>query len=118
MALCAVSAGCKPKATTGTTAPSASAVASAAPTSTVDHGELDQQAPSDAPKLAATTIATTVYMLADTGSRKLGYIRLGGIVDREPEPTRGKGCKGQWFRVFPMGYVCSDEATTDLESPL
>src|SRR6478736_265959 len=98
---------------------SASAVlsASAAPSS-VDHGELDTQAPSDAPKLAATTIATTVYKLADTGSRRLGYIRLGGIVDREPEPTRGKGCKGQWYRVFPMGYVCTDDATIDLETPL
>ncbi len=96
---------------------SAALVGSAAPPS-VDHGELDTQAPSDAPKLAATTIATTVYKLADTASRRLGYIRLGGVVDREPEPTRGKGCKGQWFRVFPMGYVCTDDATTDLETPL
>ena len=116
---------CKPKANGAQpeVAPSASSsagaaiIASSAPSS-VDHGELDTQAPSDAPKLAATTIATTVYKLADTASRRLGYIRLGGIVDREPEPTRGKGCKGQWFRIFPMGYVCSDDATTDLEAPL
>ena len=83
---------CKPKPNGPQTEPSASAsaalAASAAPSS-VDHGELDTQAPSDAPKLAATTIASTVYKLADTGSRRLGYIRLGGIVEREPEPTRG-----------------------------
>jgi len=118
---------CKPKANGAQpeVSPSASAApgvptpgaALGAPPS-VDHGELDTQAPSDAPKLAATTIATTVYKLADTASRRLGYIRLGGIVDREADATRGKGCKGQWFRIFPMGYVCTDDATTDLETPL
>jgi len=114
---------CKPKPNGPQTEASASASASAATAasaapSSVDHGELDTQAPSDAPKLAATTIASTVYKLADTGSRRLGYIRLGGVVDREPEPTRGKGCKGQWYRVFPMGFVCTDDATIDLETPL
>jgi hypothetical protein len=111
---------CKPKTSGALPAASASATPSAAlsATAAVDHGELDTQAPTDAPRLAATTIATTVYKLADTASRRLGYIRLGGVVQREPEPTRGKGCKGQWYRVFPMGYVCTDDATTDLETPL
>jgi len=123
LALGGLASGCKPKTSAAQPEASASASASAAlaasaAPSSVDHGELDTQAPSDAPKLAATTIATTVYKLADTGSRRLGYIRLGGIVDREPEPTRGKGCKGQWFRVFPMGFVCTDDATTELENPL
>ena len=120
-ALTLLSFGCKPKGSGAAGAASASAsaalAASAAP-SNVDHGELDTQAPSDAPKLAATAIATTVYKLADTGSRRLGYLRLGAVVDRDGEPTRGKGCKGQWFHVFPMGYVCTDEATIDLETPL
>ena len=114
--------GCKTKAGAGTaSAPSASS--SAAPLtsavgSSVDHGELDTQAPGDSPKIAATNIASTVYKLPDVGSRRLGYIRLGGSVERDPEPTRGKGCKGQWYHVFPMGYVCTDEATIDLEAPL
>ena len=119
----ALAAGCQRKAAPGAApAASASAGAASAPGGSaeiaVDHGELDTQAPKDAPKIAATVIATTVYKLADTGSRRLGYIRLGGVVDRDPEPTRGKGCKGQWFHVFPMGYVCSDEATTDLDAPI
>ncbi len=118
----ALALACKGKPGIGTAGvPSASAsvaaAASAAPSS-VDHGELDTQAPSDAPKIAATNIASTVYKLADTGSRRLGYIRLGGSVERDAEPTRGKGCKGQWYHVFPMGYVCTDEATIDLETPL
>ena len=123
-ALSVLAFGCKPKQAAGTNAPApsasgalAAASASGAP-SAVDHGELDTQAPTDAPKIAATVIATTVYKLADTGSRKLGYIRLGGTVDREAEPTRGRGCKGQWYHVFPMGFVCTDEATIDLQTPI
>jgi hypothetical protein len=30
----------------------------------------------------------------------------------------GKGCKGDFYHVYPMGYVCTDEATIDLEAPL
>lgn len=84
----------------------------------VDHGELDTAAPESSPKLAATTIATTVYKLPNTESRRLGYIRLGGIVPRDPAPVPGKGCKKDWYKVYPMGYVCGDEATTDLSAPL
>ncbi len=84
----------------------------------VDHGELDTRAPSDAPKIAATTVATTVYKLPNTDARRLGYIRLGGIVQRDAAPSEGKGCKGAWYRVYPMGYVCTDDATIDLSDPL
>ena len=63
-------------------------------------------------------IAATVYKLPDTGSRRLGYIRLGGLVKRDVDPVPGKGCKGEFFHIYPMGYVCTDEATTDLELPL
>jgi hypothetical protein len=115
------SAGCKGRAAAeagpGRTS-GASASAEAPRPITVDHGELDTKAPDNSPRLAATAIATTVYKLADTGSRRLGYIRLGGVVSRDPEPVSGKGCKGSWYRVYPMGHVCTDEATTDLESPL
>jgi hypothetical protein len=84
----------------------------------VDHGELDTKAPDDAPKLAATVIAATVYKLPDTGSRKLGYVRLGGMVKRDPAPVPGRGCKGDFYHVYPMGYVCTDEATIKLDAPL
>jgi L,D-transpeptidase catalytic domain len=86
--------------------------------STEDHGELDTRAPEHSPQLAATVIAATVYKLADTGSRRLGYLRLGAVVEREAEPVKGKGCKSAWYRIYPMGFVCSDEATTNLDDPL
>jgi lipoprotein-anchoring transpeptidase ErfK/SrfK len=113
--------GCRDKAPASKGEPHAAPSASAPlPASSlhVDHGELDTQAPSNAPRLAATTIATTVYKLPDTGSRRLGYIRLGGVVQRDPEPVKGAGCKAGFYRIYPMGYVCGDEGTVDTESPL
>lgn len=106
-------------------APSASgpAVATSARTAplssvVVDHGELDTEAPASAPKLAATTIATTVYKLPNREARRLGYIRLGGIVARDPAPVPGKGCKRDWYKIYPMGYVCLEDASIDLDDPL
>jgi hypothetical protein len=84
----------------------------------VSHGELDARAPADAPRLASLVIAATVYKLPNTGSRKLGYVRLGQSVARDVAPTRGQGCKGDWYRIYPLGFMCSDETTTDLEHPL
>jgi hypothetical protein len=116
--------GCKSRALADTApAPSASGSApsaTGAPLSsiTVDHGELDTRAPDDAPRLAATSIATLVYKLPDLDARRLGYVRLGGIVQRDPDPVPGKGCKSAWYRIYPMGYVCADEATTELTHPL
>ncbi len=100
--------------------PAASASSTPRPISTieVDHGELDTAVPSNAPKLASTVIAATVYKLPDKDSRRLGYIRLGGIVPRDPEPVAGKECKGKWYHVYPMGYVCTEDATIDLDDPL
>lgn len=99
---------------------SAEPAAQAAPVSSlqVDHGELDTRAPKDSPRLAATVIAATVYKLADSNARKLGYLRLGAVVQRDADPVPGKGCKGSFYRIYPMGYVCTDEATVDLNDPL
>ncbi len=101
-------------------ASNSSASAFSAPVSSlvVDHGELDTHAPSTAPSLAATVLAATVYKLPNPASRRLGYIRLGGVVSRDPAPVSGEGCKKEWFRVYPMGYVCGEDATTNLNEPL
>ena len=110
-------AGCRHGASTTGAAASASARRpSAAPI--VDHGELDTKAPDNAPKLAATVIAAIVYKLPDTGSRRLGYVRLGGVLTRDSAPVPGRGCKGDFYHVYPMGYLCTDEATTKLDLPL
>lgn len=72
----------------------------------------------DGPTLAATKVATIVYKKPNTSGQRLGYIRLGGLVRRDADPVPGVGCKGQWYRIYPVGYVCTDEGTVDLNSPL
>lgn len=83
------------------------------------HEQLDQATPGGAPQLASISIAATVYKLPQENSEKLGYLRLGSRVARDPEPVLGKGCaKGKWYRIYPMGYVCTLEVSTDLDHPL
>jgi len=85
----------------------------------VAHGQLDQPSPPGAPLVASIAVAATVYKLPQEGSEKLGYLRLGSSVARDPEPVLGKGCsKGKWYRIYPMGYVCTLEVTTELDHPL
>jgi lipoprotein-anchoring transpeptidase ErfK/SrfK len=74
--------------------------------------------PASGPRVAATVIAATIYRTPHTAGEKIGYLRLGGQVARAAEVTPGNGCKGQWYRIEPHGYVCTDEATTDLSLPL
>ncbi len=72
----------------------------------------------DTPRLAATIIAAPIYNKPHSVSRKLGYIRLGGIVRRDQNPVAGSGCKGKWYRVYPEGFVCTEDATIDMQDPL
>lgn len=128
VALLALASACKDRATAEQSDPGGSAAPSAAPsaipaslsTLVVDHGELDTQAPQDAAMIAATQIATIVYARPHKESRRLGYLRLGAVVKRDPEPTKDKigECKGAWYRVYPMGYVCTEDATVNLDDPL
>jgi hypothetical protein len=116
--LVVLAVGCRREVPHAAAAAESASAASAPKPAPVDHGELDTKAPDDAQKLAATVIAATVYKLPDTGSRKLGYVRLGGVVKRDPAPVPGKGCKGEFYHIYPLGYVCTDDATTKLDLPL
>jgi lipoprotein-anchoring transpeptidase ErfK/SrfK len=102
------------------TAPSATATSAAASSESppVAQPAGTASAANPGPALAATVIAATIYKLPDVGSRKLGYVRLGRHVRRDPDPVDGKGCKGDWYHVYPVGYMCTDESTTDLDAPI
>ena len=84
----------------------------------VSHAELDDKAPADSPQLGSVVLAATVYKLPNTAARKLGYVRLGRKVPRDAEPTKGSGCKGEWYRIYPMGFMCTDDTTTDMAHPV
>lgn len=69
--------------------------------------------------MAALQIASTVYKSPNTSSRKLGYVRLGGRIRRDPDPAeKGGGCKADWYRVYPTGFACTDEFAVDMDLPL
>jgi hypothetical protein len=85
----------------------------------VDHGELATKPPDGAPQLASLVIAATVYKSPNDQSRRLGYVRLGGTVQRDPESVPGRGCQGgKWYRIYPIGFMCTLETTTDLQHPI
>lgn len=98
--------------------PVSSAKATEPPSTTSPAPSSSTAPPNDGPFIAAKVIAATVYKLPEVGSRKLGYIRLGGRVKRDAERVDGTGCKGDFYRVEPMGYVCTDDATIDMNDPL
>jgi len=71
------------------------------------------------PLLGIRGYATPIYEQPNDSSRKLGYLRVGALVPRSPEPVGRRGCKGGWYRIEPRGHVCAgQEATTNLDDPL
>ncbi len=121
-AVLAGATGCGRRTATAAAAASASGAPSAvvAPpgSARVAHGDLDTATPDGSPSIAATVIAAIIYQKPDTTARRLGYVRLGRFVGRDRAPVPGKGCKHEWYRVYPIGFMCTDEATIDLEDPV
>lgn len=63
-------------------------------------------------------MATLVYGEPNRDAARLGYLRLGSVVERAASAVSGRGCKGEWYAVKPAGFVCSEDATLDLSAPL
>src|SRR5690606_359014 len=43
---------------------------------------------------------------------KLGYLRVGAVVDRAERSAGNKGCEGGWYRIAPRGYVCAGKGAS------
>ena len=75
--------------------------------------------PRNVPTLGIRGYATLVYEKPSTSSARLGYLRLGAVVERDPEPASKRGCKDGWYAIKPRGFVCAgSEATTDPNDPV
>ena len=73
----------------------------------------------DNPKLAPIAMLTPVYAKPSRSATAIGYLRAGARVARSKEPVTKRDCKGGWFAVRPVGFVCADkDATIDLEHPI
>jgi len=79
-----------------------------------------EETPKDVPIIGAKGL----YIMArdrpaKRGEKKLGYIRLGGIVERSEQKVKGSGCKGGWYEIEPRGYACLDkDGTLDRDHPV
>lgn len=69
--------------------------------------------------LGALSKETVVHAEPRRSSRKIGFLRQGALVRRDPEPAGHEGCPEGWYRIAPEGYVCVGKtATLDLNHPL
>jgi lipoprotein-anchoring transpeptidase ErfK/SrfK len=109
-ALCA-GVGCKRD---GSTDPSATIVTSAAVESEPPPVELSKTA-----KLAAMAMSAVVYAAPADTAKKIGYLRLGAVVQRSDKAYGTEGCAGGWYAIAPRGYVCvGKNATLEIDAPL
>jgi lipoprotein-anchoring transpeptidase ErfK/SrfK len=79
-----------------------------------------EQTAQDVPILGAKGLYVMVRDRPDMKSAgKLGYLRLGAIVERSADPVAGTGCKGGWYKLEPQGYACLDaDGTLERDHPI
>ncbi|HEY4157545.1 MAG TPA: L,D-transpeptidase [Polyangiaceae bacterium] len=68
--------------------------------------------PDEGPILIAIARETLIYEQPSFHSHKIGYLRAGARVRRDPEPAGHEDCKLGFYRVMPGGYVCVGLAAT------
>jgi lipoprotein-anchoring transpeptidase ErfK/SrfK len=95
----------------------AAALATAAAT-TQGQSSVAAPIPVDKPLLGITSFVATVYKEPRDTSKKLGYLRIGAKIGRSEQPVGKAGCAEGWYEIFPTGFVCGKDGTTDLESPI
>ncbi|WP_338046153.1 L,D-transpeptidase [Polyangium spumosum] len=82
-----------------------------------DASVAEAEKPYTGPLLGALAVQTPVYPSMESSKKRLGYIRLGGKVPVDPNPTKNASCQAGWYRLLDGGYVCGKYATTDLNNP-
>lgn len=63
-------------------------------------------------ELASIARETWVYAEPRWGSRRLGYLRAGAVVERRAKPSGTTACSGGWYHIEPRGYVCVGASAT------
>lgn len=107
-ALSALSAvGCKK----GGDVPAAATIASASVPAAPPKVTLSKVA-----KLAATGMHVPIYEAPDT-TKKIGYLRVGAVVQRSDTPFGTESCPGGWYGVAPRGFVCANKHAALDDSP-
>ncbi len=75
--------------------------------------------PGSGPKLAVRAMSAPVYAKPNTGSRVIGYLRAGAVLEADATDFGTSGCPGGMRGIKPNGYVClGDKVTTNLDDPI
>jgi lipoprotein-anchoring transpeptidase ErfK/SrfK len=75
-------------------------------------------APAEA-RIASIAMRTWIYLEPDDDAQKVGYLRAGAIVARDPQPAGTHGCEGGWYQIEPRGFVCNGKgASLELDHPV
>jgi lipoprotein-anchoring transpeptidase ErfK/SrfK len=112
-------AACKGGAGAGADAGVEAGADAAAPAGSQGLSSVPAVLPPAMPMLGITAFVATVYAEPRDTSKKLGYLRVGAKVGRKGKEPAGKaGCPGGWWEIFPVGFVCGDQTTTELDSPI
>ncbi len=81
----------------------------------------DPEAPGAEGPPVLVSIAKETWVFAEPRwrSRRLGYLRAGSVLSREPEPATKRGCKRGWYAIEPRGFVCvGSRASLDPSHPI
>lgn len=84
-------------------------------------GSREDSLPFEATGEKLASIAWRTWIYTDTGSQRtrLGYLRVGAIVDARGPLLKNEGCADGWLRINPRGFVCIGKgATQDLQDPI
>jgi len=75
--------------------------------------------PADRPRIGATRWVVRIRQRPHGEAKVLGFLRGGAVVEAAGQDSvAGPGCKSGWRQLKPAGYVCMNEATTDLDHPI
>jgi lipoprotein-anchoring transpeptidase ErfK/SrfK len=59
----------------------------------------------------------TVRAEASSEATVLGWLRVGGHVRLQREPTQAPGCRSGWYRIYPRGFACAGQGIDVSETP-
>ncbi|MBI5532789.1 MAG: L,D-transpeptidase [Deltaproteobacteria bacterium] len=76
-------------------------------------------APTQGPRFAVKGLFSVINDEPGPRGKKIGYLRLGAVVEREEQPASKADCPGGWYKIKPRGFACLDkDATLDTDDPV
>jgi lipoprotein-anchoring transpeptidase ErfK/SrfK len=107
--------GCRAKSNSASPDDAAAPVATGSATSGMEM----TAAPTAGPRFAVKGLFSVINDEPGPRGKKIGYLRLGAIVERDEQPASKADCPGGWYKVRPRGFACLDkDATLEPDDPI